>query len=118
MTRSCFTQNPGEAPPPHPAGRCFPRILKVERGAAPSQIRLGYQRQSLIFHPDRFLSSPDPELRNDVNTVAKRIKEAYAVLRHPVKRTQYNQVLRGSGNKKGLRFTQETVGMEEEEESP
>ncbi|MFQ5456952.1 MAG: J domain-containing protein [Myxococcota bacterium] len=84
-------------------------ILKIERGSAPAQIRTGYQQQSLIFHPDRFLTSQDTELRDAVNRIAKRIKEAYAVLRHPVKRTQYNQVLLQGGHKKGFRFTRETA---------
>jgi len=84
-------------------------ILKVERGAALSRIRRGYHKQSRTFHPDRYLRCPDDDLRKAVNSIAKRIKEAYAVLRHPVKRTQYNQVLGRDENERGLRFTQKTA---------
>ena len=84
-------------------------ILKVERGSALSRIRSGYHKQSRMFHPDRYLRCNDDDLRNNVNTIAKRIKESYAVLRHPVKRTQYNQVLGRGENGQGLRFTQKTA---------
>lgn len=85
-------------------------ILKVEPGAALSGIRGAYHEQSRVFHPDLYLSMADEDLRRAVNTIAKRIKEAYAVLRHPVKRRQYNLVLKErSRTAKGLRFTQETA---------
>lgn len=84
-------------------------ILKVERGAALSGIRSGYHKQSRAFHPDRYLRCDDDDLRSAVNSIAKRIKEAYAVLRHPVKRTQYNQVLGHGDTAQGLRFTQKTA---------
>ncbi len=84
-------------------------ILKIERGAALGRIRSGYHTQSRIFHPDRYLRCRDDDLRSAVNTIAKRIKESYAVLRHPVKRTQYNQVLGRDESAQGLRFTQKTA---------
>ncbi len=86
------------------------QVRKVEPGAALGTIRAAYHEQSRIFHPDRYLSVDDDSLRRAVNDVAKRIKEAYSVLRHPVKRRQYNLVLQdGSRREKGLRFTQATA---------
>ena len=85
-------------------------ILKVDPGAALSGIRGAYHEQSRLFHPDLYVSIGDEELRRAVNTIAKRVKEAYAVLRHPVKRRQYNLVLKeGSAGDKALRFTQDTA---------
>lgn len=85
-------------------------ILKIEPGAALSGIRGAYHEQSRIFHPDRYLSLADEELRRSINAIAKRIKEAYAILRHPVKRRQYNLVLQDESRKgKSLRFTHETA---------
>jgi curved DNA-binding protein CbpA len=40
---------------------------------------------------------------------AYRVKEAYAVLRHSVKRTQYDQMLDASGDRKRVRYTKETA---------
>jgi len=85
-------------------------VLKVDPGAALSAIRGAYHEQSRVFHPDCYLTLEDDEIRRAVNAIAKRIKEAYAVLRHPVKRRQYNLVLRNAPTGgKGLRFTQETA---------
>jgi DnaJ-class molecular chaperone len=85
------------------------QILDVERDAPLGKIRSAYHQQSRMFYPDQYLHSSDTELRDAVNAIAKRIKEAYAVLRHSVKRAQYDQMLDAAGDTKRLRYTKETA---------
>jgi len=85
------------------------QILGVKRESSLATIRSAYQRQSRNYYPDRYLSHPSKDIRTTVNSIAKRIKEAYAVLRHPVKRGEYDRVLNDSSNPGRIRYTQETV---------
>ncbi len=84
-------------------------ILKVEPGATSERIRAAYHRESRTFHPDRYLTTADQALREAVNTIAKRIKEAYAVLRHPEKRAHYDHGLAASVGRRATRYTEETA---------
>jgi DnaJ-class molecular chaperone len=81
----------------------------VARTASSEAIRAAYHRESRTFHPDRYLASSDADLREAVSTIAKRIKEAYAVLRHPEKRPSYDHVLASPEGRAGLRYTVETA---------
>ncbi len=83
------------------------QVLRVPRTAASEAIRAAYHRESRAYHPDRYLSSGDKGIREAVNTIAKRIKEAYAVLRHPEKRPLYDAAL--SFSAPGLRYTEEAA---------
>jgi curved DNA-binding protein CbpA len=85
------------------------QLLNVERDATLGKIRTAYHLQSRNFYPDQYLNSSDIELRDAVNAIAKRVKEAYAVLRHSVKRAQYDQMLDASGDRKRVRYTKETA---------
>jgi DnaJ-class molecular chaperone len=85
------------------------QLLKVERGSPLGTIRAAYHQQSRNFYPDRYLNSSDIELRDAVNAIAKRVKEAYAVLRHSVKRAQYDQMLDASSDRTRVRYTKETA---------
>jgi curved DNA-binding protein CbpA len=84
------------------------QVLRLPRTASSEAIRAAYHRESRVFHPDRYLATGDEGLREAVNTIAKRIKEAYAVLRHPEKRPLYDSALASSGA--GLRYTEEARG--------
>ncbi len=111
------TGEQGEASAPSPAEiRTLARliddldyyqVLRVPRAASSAALRAAYHHQSRAFHPDRYLTSGDEGLRDAVNTIAKRIKEAYAVLRHPEKRPLYDTALLSRGG--GLRYTEEAA---------
>lgn len=83
------------------------QVLHLDRTASSEAIRAAYHRESRAFHPDRYLASDDTGLREAVNAVAKRIKEAYAVLRHAEKRPLYDTAL--SSPEGGLRYTEKTA---------
>jgi len=84
-------------------------ILKIAPGATNDLIRAAYHRESRAFHPDRYLTTADSTLREAVNAIAKRIKEAYAVLRNPEKRAHYDHVLAAPGERRATRYTEETA---------
>jgi DnaJ-class molecular chaperone len=72
-------------------------MLELPRGVAGSQLRDAYHAASRRFHPDanRHL---DSELRSVVERIAKRVTEAYSVLRDPGRRKLYDEALqRGEG---------------------
>ena len=65
------------------------RLLRVTPGAPSPEIRLAYHRARREFHPDAFLRS-EPELRQSVEIVARRVNEAYLTLRDPQRRARYD----------------------------
>lgn len=70
------------------------RLLKIAPEAPSSEVRGAYHAARCRFHPDRFLAE-GPELRQAVNGIARRITEAYLVLRDRQKRRAYDRVLAG-----------------------
>jgi DnaJ-class molecular chaperone len=73
------------------------QLLHLDRGASPREVKLAYHSSSRTFHPDanRHLEG---ELRGAVVDIAKRITEAYQVLRDPRRRQAYDEMLSsGSG---------------------
>ena len=83
------------------------QVLRLPRAASSEAIRAAYHRESRVYPPDRYLASVDEGLRDAVNTIAKRIREAYSVLRHPEKRSVYDAALASSRG--GLRYTEEAA---------
>jgi len=83
------------------------QVLRLPRAASSEAIRAAYHRESRVYYPDRYLASADEGLREAVNTIAKRIREAYSVLRHPEKRPVYDDALASSPG--GLRYTEEAA---------
>jgi DnaJ-class molecular chaperone len=71
------------------------QLLHLKRSASPRDIKLSYHASSRAFHPDanRHLES---ELRSAIESIAKRVTEAYQVLRDPRRRRAYDELL-GSG---------------------
>jgi DnaJ-class molecular chaperone len=67
-------------------------VLEVPRGATGSPLRDAYHAASRRFHPDanRHL---EPELRSAIERIAKRVTEAYSVLRDPRRRQLYDETL-------------------------
>ena len=73
----------------------FYEVLGVARGATDDEIKKGYRKMAMQYHPDRNNGSKDAEER------FKTITEAYEVLRDPNKRAAYDRYgeagLRGGG---------------------
>lgn len=67
------------------ARKDYYRVLGVERGAAPEEIKKAYRRLAKQYHPDRNKGNPEAEAR------FKEISEAYSVLSDPEKRRRYDQ---------------------------
>ncbi|MCG3172631.1 MAG: Chaperone protein DnaJ [Myxococcota bacterium] len=82
------------------------QLLRVEPSCTQDQIQQGYIRESRRFHPDRFYRLSDAELKDQINRVAKRITEAYMVLRIPEKRAWYDRNL-AADRAMGIRYTEQ-----------
>ena len=76
------------------------QLMHVERGATVREVRTAYYASSRTFHPDanRHL---ERSLQEAVAQIAKRVTEAYAVLRDPRRRQAYDRML---DEKRGLRI--------------
>lgn len=70
------------------------RLLRIDRGAQASEIRSGYHRMRRELHPDRFLQEPG-DVQEALDRIARRLNEAYVVLRDPTRRTAYDRGLGG-----------------------
>jgi DnaJ-class molecular chaperone len=66
------------------------QILHLDRSASPTEVKRAYYHSSRTFHPDsnRHL---DGEILEDCSRIAKRLTEAYCVLRDPRKRKAYDE---------------------------
>jgi DnaJ-class molecular chaperone len=72
--------------------RDYYRLLGVERNAVATAVRDAYHGARRSFHPDSYLDA-DPEVRAAVERIAKRVTEAYMVLRDPARRSAYDKSL-------------------------
>jgi DnaJ-class molecular chaperone len=68
------------------------QLLHLRRDAGPGEVKRAYHASSRSFHPDanRHLEG---DLREASRSIAKRITEAYAVLRDPRRRQAYDRRL-------------------------
>jgi DnaJ-class molecular chaperone len=91
-------------------------VLKIPQTATPAEIKAAYYRESRAYHPDRFAAFPNPELRDLVGRIYRRINEAYTVLRDDRKRARYLQDVNGPDRAQKLRFTEaEEAAVKEEQ---
>lgn len=81
-------------------------ILQVSQASTAGDIKRAFYRESRIYHPDRFFHLPDAQPKVDINTLYKRITEAYYVLRDDAKRRKYVADLAGPDAATKLRFTE------------
>lgn len=70
------------------------QLLKLEVGANVGQVKRAYHAASRSFHPDANRHLP-PELFQAVERIAKRVAEAYSVLRDPQRRSAYDRRIQG-----------------------
>jgi len=69
-------------------------VLEIAPDVSASEIRAAYHRATRRFHPDGHRTIGD-ELRPMLSSIAKRVAEAYSVLRDSRRRQVYDQQLRG-----------------------
>jgi len=80
---------------------------KVAPTAGPGEIKTAFYTESREFHPDNFTAVTDAALREQILKVAKRITEAYTVLRDHEKRKKYDALLALPSGQRKIRFTEE-----------
>ena len=68
------------------------QLLHLERGASPREIKKAYHASSRTFHPDANRHLGD-DLQGAIAQIAKRVTEAYQVLRDPRRRQGYEEML-------------------------
>ena len=73
------------------------QLLHLKLDANPRDIKNAYYASSRAFHPDLYRNLP-PSLRDAVGVIARRVSEAYSVLRDPRRRPAYDKQLKGGGN--------------------
>ena len=73
------------------------QLLEIPREATSSELKRAYYESSRRFHPDanRHLKG---EMRSALEIIAKRITEAYAIVRDPRRRKAYDERLRGESD--------------------
>lgn len=67
-------------------------VLEISGAAAASEVRAAYHRASRRFHPDGHRNLSE-DLRPLLERIAKRVAEAYSVLRDPRRRKVYDEQL-------------------------
>ena len=73
------------------------QLLHLKREASPSEVREAYHAASRSFHPDANRKQ-EAEIRAAVEDIARRVSEAYSVLRNPRRRQAYDhQLSEGEG---------------------
>jgi curved DNA-binding protein CbpA len=72
------------------------QLLETRREASTSELKQSYYDLSRRFHPDGHRAQP-LEVRASVERIAKRLTEAWSVLRDPRRRRAYDQRLAGGG---------------------
>jgi DnaJ-class molecular chaperone len=92
------------------------QLIHVNRGATPTQVKQAYHATSRAFHPDANRHLPN-ELQSAVAKIAKRVTEAYSVLRDPRRRQAYDRRLdTGAGMRMQLAEAQAEAGRQAAEE--
>jgi DnaJ-class molecular chaperone len=82
--------------------------LGLTQAASPGEIKKAFYRESRTYHPDRFFHLADSQEKTDINSIYKRVTEAYYVLRDDAKRKKYLADLAGADRNAKLRYTEAT----------
>lgn len=75
------------------------QLLEVRRRASAVDIRTAYHKVARRIHPDRLRSHGD-DVATAAERIAKRVSEAYAVLRDPRRRKLYDEMLDDRGRRR------------------
>lgn len=73
------------------------------------ELKVKYHALQRNYHPDTFYQSPDTDLRAAVFKIAKRVAEAWVVLRDAEKRAKYTRDVTGPERQKKLRYTEQSA---------
>lgn len=86
-------------------------VLEIQSGAPVSEVRAAYHRASRRFHPDghRDLGA---DLLPSLTRIAKRVTEAYSVLRDPRRRQVYDQQIAACAEKRRMPLANATAEAE------
>ena len=84
------------------------QILGCKHTSTHTEIKTRYHALQREYHPDTFFESPDTELKAAVFVIAKRVTEAYVILRNEAKKKKYIQDVTGAEREDRLRFTEDT----------
>lgn len=84
------------------------QILGCSHETPHAEMKARYHQLQKNYHPDAFFGSPDRELRSAVLRIAKRVSEAYVILKDPQKRARYVKDISGPERDKKLRYTDES----------
>ena len=84
------------------------QVLGASHDAPLAELKAQYHQLQRNYHPDSFFTSPDTDLREAVHAIAKRVAEAYVILRDPEKRAKYTRDVTGPDRAKKLRYTDES----------
>jgi DnaJ-class molecular chaperone len=82
------------------------QILKVDQSAAPAALKVGYFRESRLYHPDQFYMLAPSPAKDAISLIYKRVNEAWVVLRDDAKRAKYLADINGPERDKKLRYTE------------
>ncbi len=80
-------------------------LLGLPPSSAPAAIKAAFYQLSRVYHPDRFFQLDDDVAKEDINSIYKRVTEAYYVLRDDRKRKKYVADINGPERAQKLRFT-------------
>lgn len=84
------------------------QVLGASPDATFDELKAKYHQLQRNYHPDSFFTSPDDRLKAAVKAIAKRVAEAYVVLRDPVKREKYTRDIQGEDRAHRLRYTEQS----------
>lgn len=84
------------------------QVLGAKPDAPLEELKARYHQLQRNYHPDSFFTSPDDELRTAVHAIAKRVAEAYVVLRDAEKRAKYTRDIAGPERDARLRYTEQS----------
>jgi DnaJ-class molecular chaperone len=82
------------------------QMLQLPQRAVSGDIKRAFYRESRVYHPDRFYHLPSDDAKEHINTIYKRITEAYYVLRDDAKRKKYLADLAGPDRASKLRYSE------------
>ncbi len=83
------------------------QLLGVPRDVEPADLQTAFHALTRRLHPDLFHAHPDRPLAKAANAVYRRMNEAYAALRSPLRRRAYDDGLTGPAHTWRLRLSEE-----------